>query len=428
MIGLNFYKRKSNLLFNIFLITIFFNICFPKAGIKVKGIPLTVGNICLGILIISFILKTLINNKLKLNKTSYILLFSSGYFLTRFLIVLFSSKNNFIDIFQYIIPLVIYPIIFIIGVNIIDTKEKLEKILKIIVWGFFFIATYGLLQYILGIDTIAIPGITVNWSDYSEFGTYWYLRKNNGVSEYSKIFSTYQNGNLLGVNLILIYPIVYEYLSINKKIKMRIISLIMFILVIFLTLSRSCWLGLVIFILSRIVLYKPRRIIECFNKILSIMLLLVGMIIMLKAFPSVLSRLTNTGLMGLISMSGRSEGFINIIMSTIENNSIIPIIIGPYGLYNYYGIAYEMTILAVWKVGGIIGVALWMWSIFINLRKISYKNKVSCAAKLGVIIWFIVALIEGAFWLPPTAINLWSVICIIVVSNYNFDSFRGGYI
>ena len=65
-----------------------------------------------------------------------------------------------------------------------------------ICFGFFFISIYALLQYILGIEKVCIPGITVNLSDYIKYGSKWYLQKNNnnaGVG--TKIISTFQNGN-----------------------------------------------------------------------------------------------------------------------------------------------------------------------------------------------------------------------------------------
>ena len=42
-------KERNGFLFNLLLITIFFNIWFPKAGIKLSEIPLTVGNVFLAI-------------------------------------------------------------------------------------------------------------------------------------------------------------------------------------------------------------------------------------------------------------------------------------------------------------------------------------------------------------------------------------------
>ena len=177
---------------------------------------------------------------------SLILIFGIAYFILKYTII-YANLGTIIPSMTYIIPLLIYPLIFFVAVDIIDNKEKLDKVIKIIVYGFFFLCFYAILQYIVGIDKCDIPGLTVNLSDYREMGPLWFMQKSNGTDKAnSKMVSTYQNGNLFGINLVFIYPLVYYYYS--KKEKIKTFSLILFITCAFLTLSRTCWLGIVLFI------------------------------------------------------------------------------------------------------------------------------------------------------------------------------------
>ena len=107
---------------------------------------------------------------------------------------------------------------------------------KIIVYGFWFICLYSLLQYVIGINKCAIPGLTVNLSDYQQYGEYWYMTKSNGTQlDEVKIVSTYQNGNLFGIGVLIIYPLVYNYYKKIKNKRLENLSLILFVLCTFLT-------------------------------------------------------------------------------------------------------------------------------------------------------------------------------------------------
>ena len=54
--------KKNGFIFNMLLLTIFFSIWFPKAGIKLSGIPLTVSNILFGLTFILWFFKKIIIN------------------------------------------------------------------------------------------------------------------------------------------------------------------------------------------------------------------------------------------------------------------------------------------------------------------------------------------------------------------------------
>ena len=211
--------KKNKFAFTLLLITIFWNIWFPKAGIKLNGIPITVGNVFFAITFFVWIINKIKIGKIKSYKISAILIFEILYCILKYTII-YARIGTIIPSLTFIIPLIIYPIMFFVAVDMIDSKEKIDKILKIIIYGFFFLCFYAILQYIIGIDKCDIPGLTVNLSDYKEMGTLWFMKKANGTDQANaKIVSTYQNGNLFGINLIFIYPLVYYYYSKNEKIR-----------------------------------------------------------------------------------------------------------------------------------------------------------------------------------------------------------------
>ena len=166
-------KEKNEFLFNLLLMTIFFNIWFPKAGIKVAGIPLTVGNVFLAITFICWSYKKIVEGHVTVHKIGYSIMILMVFSLVKYVVI-----GDILSNIGYVIPLVIYPLIFFIAYDLIDNKQKEQRIINVICFGFFFISIYALLQYILGIEKVCIPGITVNLSDYIKYGSKWYLQKN----------------------------------------------------------------------------------------------------------------------------------------------------------------------------------------------------------------------------------------------------------
>ena len=400
-------KEKNGFLFNVLLITIFFNIWFPKAGIKLSGIPLTVGNVFLAITFFFWTMKKVMNRRMKINKSGYILIILMLYSLIKYLLI-----GGFVKNIGYIIPLVVYPLMFIIAYDTIDTKEKLQKVIKVICFGFFFICIYALLQYVFGIEKICVPGLTVNLSDYTTYGANWYLQKNNNNSSGigTKIISTFQNGNLYGVNALLIYPIVYGYLKKENRSFLMYVSLALFVICVFLSLSRSCWLGIVLFMLFGIFLESEKNKNSLYRKAIIILMCLVLVEVSFKYFPSI---------------SGRTEGLTEVLNNFSQYKYIFIWFIGSNGFIENVGLAYEMTPLALLVQVGIIGIVLFYGTLYQVWKRMNKKKWLQNAVKLSIFIWTIVGCIEGAFWLPPTALNIFLILALGLVDQKVMDTSKG---
>ena len=402
--------KQNGLVFNMLLLTIFFSIWFPKAGVKFSGIPLTVSNVLFGITFILWIFKKIKFGKVKISSLGTILIFTIGYCIFKYIIA-YAGGKSFIESIGYIIPLIIYPLIFFTTFDEIENKNQIDQIIKIIIYGFWFICFYALLQYIVGINKCAIPGLTVNLSDYQNNGEYWYMHKANGTQvDEAKIVSTYQNGNLFGIGLLLIYPLVNKYYKDCKNRKLENFSLIIFVLCTFLTLSRACWLGIAVFLFVEILLKKEKTLKDILKKISIIIMALIAIFLIFKYVPQIANRFLNTDLEDWISMSGRTEGLIEVFQTVWESGNVLGLIFGPYGISEYSGLAYEMFPLSLFVQLGIIGVIL-MYTIFVKvifeLRKTDFIEN---AIRLSIIIWLIVGIIECGYWLPPAALNIFMLI------------------
>ena len=405
---MSYSKGKNDYLFNLLLMTIFFNFAFPKAGVKLSGIPLTIGNLLFAFAFSIWIIKKIKNGKISYSKIGLLILLLVAFFFLKYLLI-----GNFIDNIGYIIPLIIYPLIFFMVYDLIDSQEKISKIIKLIVVCYFIIALYALLQFFVGIENCAIPGLTVNYSDFREYGKYWFMTKANGTdTSMSKIVSTYQNGNLFGVNMLLCYPIVYSYLKNKKRNKLMILSLILFICTVFLSLSRACWLGIVLFLFIAIFMEKNKNKSSLLFKFLMILLCVLSLIMVFNYMPSVANRFLNTKPSDWVSMSGRTEGLISILSEIKSTSSVSAILFGFNGIINYDGLAYEMFPLALFVQGGLTGLIIFYIILFNVLKKFSSKNFVLIAIRLSIIIWMIVGIIECGFWLPPFSLNLFTIIAI----------------
>lgn len=407
------YHKEKSITFILLYLTIFVNILIPKAGIKIFGeIPLTLGNVLFFITFIFWIFSKLIYGKIIFDKKiGGVLFIAIVYGLLKYLFI-----GNFKSHIGFIIPLVIYPLIYYVIIDVVNSEERVEKIFKVITIGVLLISTYALLQFLFGIEKCTIPGITVNYSDYSRYGSAWYLTKSNGVDlSEVKIVSTYQNGNLFGVNMILLYPVIYFRLKMTKQNTLRYFSLLLFFSSVFLSLSRACWLGIFLFIFMCILLqndYTQRNFIEKITLLFIIPIIIV--IIFLNA-PSVLNRFCGTNVSDWLSMSGRSDGFITTFNSVLNSDSVLAWLIGPEGIVPWYGLAYEMLPLAMFVQIGFLGVLFYYYCFVRSLcqARLFFKVDLMKGMYFGLLIWLVVGLIEAGYWLPPGALNVFVVVGLI---------------
>ena len=197
--------KKTNLF--IFLLVLF-NLFFPKGGIKISEVPITIGMLLLIIVLFYQFFNNLYHNRLlKISKDRLTILYSWLPFQTIIIVcILFNGYTSLGIVLSMIFSFVFLPwsLIFIEG-NHFDKIDKnfLFKIIKI---GIIFISVFGIInffvKYTVG-EFIEIPFITVNYDDFGEIESK-NLRRGNDLY---KLISTYQNGNIYAASLLLLLPL-----------------------------------------------------------------------------------------------------------------------------------------------------------------------------------------------------------------------------
>lgn len=404
-------KRKNNLFFTLLLITIFINVTIPKAGFKIAGIPITLSNIFVLIIYIAFFIRYKFNFKCRYKK---ILIISIIYFFIRSVLSLVLVRN--ISVFaSYVVPMSVYPLIVFVLLQEVNTKEKLDQVEKTITIGLIIVFIYGILQFLLGIEKVCIPGVTVNISDYLEYGPQWYLEKYNGISNGgSKIVSTYQNGNVMGVSITLLAPIGYKFFS-DRRNKLALFLFVgLFTIVNLLSLSRTAWLGLIVFYLIIWLKYKPKTVICSFLKIISPLALLMVLIVMTYKIPAINERMSAVFSKEVFKLSGRTDIVVRF-FNSVKYNPLFYILslIGIDGIVPYEIFVYEMTYISIFILYGVFGVIIYIVTLVDFVLK--RKNHCHWSYKTAIICFMAMALLDGCYWLPPTALSVFMVVGLAMV-------------
>ncbi len=406
----------------LLLLTIIVNVLIPKAGIKIGEIPLTLGSVLLGILIFVFSFSLLLEKKNKMNSIELMVFFEISYFLVRLLFTCFLIGSISLFTFPFIISLSIYPLIYFVVKHYVSTEKQVLEIYNIIDKCVMLLFIYAIVQFIFGIGNTDIPGITVNYSDYIEDPTRWWMHKANGTVEgQTKMFSTYQNGNNFGLSILLLFPLCFN--KIDRKPASKIIYFVMYVIICMLSGSRTAVLGCILYILIILTGVLKERHMK--KKTISYLLLMfIPCIAALTYFFSqnvdaffVTRALSIFDRDTLIKGAGRTDSMLKYFNWLFSEIRPVSFVFGADGL-NYEGGAYEMTYVAVFVIGGIIGLTLFMIPIVYYLKRgMVYLKKCNNwlvkGAWEGLLVYSVAAFVEGAYFVPPAAINVWTVMALM---------------
>lgn len=210
-----------------------FLLVLPKGGIKLGGIPVTWGYLILGIVS----LYVLLRNKLSVEPLRIwalvLLLPFQSIFLGSFWV---HGVENFSFACSLFISFFFLPIFFFFILSKSIENLDFDHLCSLFKKGIFFISIYGILLFFFKLGTgnfIEIPLLTTNLHDLGELDT-----KCNDRGFLFKLISTYNNGNLYGISL-LIFSAFYSFLE-TKVWKRTIVKASLI-----LTFSRTVWLGLI---------------------------------------------------------------------------------------------------------------------------------------------------------------------------------------
>lgn len=392
----------------VVMITLSFTL--PKAGLKVAGVPVSpalVLVVALGLLLLA---QFVLGRRLELSPALLaVLIIYGAYFSCRLLFVGVSGDTYFTN---YVQGMMLGPVAFLVVVSYLR-EDQFAVLLRVLVVAFFVVTLYAIAQAVLGINTVAIPGVTVNLSDYLQSPGQWYVLKFNNVDGNTKIVSTYQNGNVLGAGLVLWFPVVYELL----KPRWRIVAITLFVVVVALTLSRSAWFGALVYLVVRFVLRRPTSLSAVAARVVAFIVILALSQLVPIAAPQIADRFTGTTASDLLAASGRVPALL--MMLRDASMSGLALLFGPDGVVTYSGGAYEIVLGAVFVFSGLVGVLILVVSIVafspvprFTRQRVRETSPLQRGVMLAIVAYFFVSLVDGAFWLPPAAINLWILLGI----------------
>lgn len=387
---------------------LFITFALPKAGAKLGGFPL------------------------------YISLISSLYFMVSGLLYVFKRK---VELFFVLLPILLVLVMFLFnqlsftgneyygsgylgspsviayitsffsilcyyGALQIKNSEEWKRNLVFI---FYILVIYALMQKIFGDYNVTIPGITANYQD--AMTPDFLAGKNNmiwGIG-YLKATSTYQNGNLFGANLLLIgFAVISNFIIDNKKV---IIPISLLCIVVLLTASVSIYLGLIAGLLWMFFTSKNnsgRSVVIFLFGILLLSLLLFFVFTTDNVFSEIIrERLFNRD---LSEGSGRIEK-INEYLEMVGSNFWV-LINGMLFYDRKFDEIYEVLPAAVLQIFGLPLLVYYIWFLVVKLKPIIKSPYI-----LPFIAYFTASLSDGAYWLPPTATNLFILLGLCTVWN-----------
>ncbi len=384
---------KRTIVFFCFLFLLY----FPKGGFKIGEIPITWGYLMLSILSIVTSIQALISKRLQFtNQQAKIFLAWLPFQVYALVEIVFNGFSSFPFFVSFLISFYILPLFFLLlGGNFINNVD-FSIIKSHIKLGVFFVASYGIFLFMYKITTnefIEIPYLTINVDDIGQLEDKMIRR-----GDFFKLISTYNNGNIYGVCMILLLPF-YDAIE-KSRVKKTIVSISLF-----LTLSRTVWIGLLLFYIYKVLTVKVNLKLIVLLSVITPLVLGIVFYLLFSVFKFELAFLFDS------ELGGRLDQFN--IMNDIEIISSRP-----------FGIIGEIVYLSILHFFGSIGLLLFLGA-FCSIFVFTYPfdNKLSPQKnqlKVGIFIYMILCCSDGAILLIPTMAFFWFICSVLSSSNKYF--------
>ncbi len=389
---------------NIFLklfsgLLILFLVVFPKGGIKVNEIPITHGYILLGLAATVSGFINLSRGKLfLLNKNQIIIFFCLLGFLTiASLSILFNGFSYKQWVISFYVSLALMPVIFLYILLPQITQINLDEVLKRICQAVFIVSIYGIFLFFYKITTgsfIEIPYLTVNVADVGTLEGK-YISRGEGLF---KLISTYNNGNIYGVCILMLLPL-YDFIE-RSRWKSSIVQMS-----ILLTLSRTAWAGLFMYHFIKKLYINKITVKQVLKWMLSLFIFAVVITYTVYYF--------NLGGADFVfdeKLGGRNQFFDDLEITFFPSKE--------------YSSIYEMAYLAALDMFGIVGLILFLFAMTSPVAlyllgktpvgNIEYRKSIL----LGLLIYLFVATSDGVMLYIPTMVFYWFLVALLITKNF----------
>jgi len=310
--------------------------------------------------------------------------------------VLLNFSNNVGFSISFLVTFIFFPFLFYLVFSEYIDKIDLKLLIKYLKNGIFFVSIFGVIQFFFRIFTgkfIQIPLLTLNLHDFGSLETTKCILRGN----ISKLISTYNNGNIYGICMLMFFPLI----SIVEK---RKINKIIFKISLILTLSRTVWIGMIFAELVTLCFLSNKNI---FKKIIPIVyvILIIGIIIKVQNWN--LSFIFDSTLGG---RSGLFEGLKNITFF-------------PKSFHKTDSVYYinEIVYISILNNIGLFGFIFFIMGFFAPMilffKNYYRKNTLRVAILLGLVVYYFCCLSDGAMLFIPTMIFYWFLSSLMFASD-----------
>lgn len=363
---------------------IFYIIALPKGGIKVLGIPLTIGYLLTTLLLGLAMLRA---SRLALPLDRILALLPCVLLgIWSALVVAVNGTSSTSFTIAYFVSLLYLPFFGMIAFSGLTLDDYHVQIESAFVWAVRFIVTYGIFLFFFKQVTgqwIEIPYLTVNVADVGQLDDKYINR--GGIF---KLISTYNNGNIFGVSIAMMAPL---YLALERR---RWVGWALYFAM-FLTLSRTAWIAAIMIMAMRNLSRGVRPITLIY---LAVGALLAGLMIVgiLNALGADLSFLFDRNL------GGRAQQ-----LDVLTDIQFIPDVqvaalpeIVYLGMLRYYGVPGLLLFVAHLILPSFI-----LWAEGVRLLSTSRAS----ACLQGLVVYVVVAGADAAYSFIPVMMIFWMV-------------------
>jgi hypothetical protein len=394
------FRAPTTIEKGIIVFLVAFLLVFPKGGIKVAGVPLTWGYLSLGPLFLSFPLGLLVGRARPVMKTRLLSLLT----LLPFQIVIWAAlltrgTSNTGFAISLIIAFFFLPVVFVLVLGIHLDRLDLAFVFRLLRIAVFSVALYGIFLFIYKLKTgsfVEIPYLTVNAGDVGELEN-----KHINRGGIFKLISTYNNGNIYGVSILMLLPL-YAWLE-KSRTKTLVVKASLL-----LTLSRTVWVGLILYeILARVYVKRVSgRTLAILG--VSLVLMTVGIGAVMTLMGADVSFLLDRKLGGRIGQWRQLDTAT--VLPTTRFEAIVEIVylsvLESFGLLGLLGFLVAMTTPVLLQLAGAV-----------PFGRSPYKRSVAA----GLIIYLAVAMSDGAMLFIPVMAFYWFLVSLLLSPNPSFE-------
>lgn len=372
----------------VFVLALIFLLALPKGGVAIAGLPVTFGYIMLGALA-PFSLLSALRHGGPAPAAIANFLFGFVPISALAMLKLLSSGSSY-GLAIYAVTLVILPVLLLLIHAPLLERLSETQIGEPVKWCLRFVVLWGLLNFVLFAVSkrlIEIPYLTVNPLDLGDI-----YAKNNRRGVLMKLVSTYNNGNIYGICMVMLLPIYWHFERSRTW-------LCLFIVAVILSLSRTVWAGLIVVLFGMTLSGQLRisRPMVWFS--LGSALLMVVALLPLMGWTS--ERVVD------VKLGGRMAQWDDVVLSAFGQPEVRISEVLYAGLLQSFGII--GTLLAVGALAFPVIYGVLHWQHFTPLRR---------AAVVGVGSYLLMAASDAAFIYPPT-IAILLALCALVYRRGN---------